>query len=107
MQSNIEIADGEITGTLKYVTDYSDFSNSLIEQSGNYLALHITSPDADRITVELVNGGNADPVEVGEDGIAVIRITDETTQTVKITVYEGHEINYRTFGLSGLTLAEE
>ena len=40
LQSDM-VADDEVTGTLKYVNGYVDFSSNTSEQSGNYLALKI------------------------------------------------------------------
>ena len=39
LQENIKIRDNVVSGTLKYVKGYNDFSTVEEEQSGNYLAL--------------------------------------------------------------------
>ena len=49
LQSDVVVADDEVTGTLKYVNGYVDFSSNTSEQEGNYLALklsliHISEP---------------------------------------------------------------
>lgn len=107
LQTDIEIGDDEITGTLKYVTGYTGFSGEVSEQSGNYLALHCAAPGSDKITVELVGGTTAHPVQLDSDGLIVVRITDKTTQKIKVVAYEGDNAVVKEYGLSGLTLNAE
>ena len=35
LQSDVVVSDDEVTGTLKYVDGYVDFSSNVSEQSGN------------------------------------------------------------------------
>lgn len=83
LQSDIAIGENEITGTLKYVTGYTGFSGEPELQSGNFLALHITTNDGAPISVELI-GGKYGPVTLDEDGILITRIANKG-QRVKIT----------------------
>lgn len=46
LQSDVVVSDDEVTGTLKYVDGYVDFSSNVSEQSGNYLALKIEAEPA-------------------------------------------------------------
>ena len=108
LQSDIEIADGKITGTLKYVDDYTGFSGDASEQVGNYLALHFESDEAETITINLI-GGTSGEKPLDEDGLAVFRITDKDAQSIEVKVTDtdtGHTSTYH-YGLSGLTLNEE
>ena len=82
LQSDIVVGDDEITGTLKYVTGYTGFSGESELQSGNYLALHITTNDGADISVELI-GGMYGPVTLDEDGIIILKISNKE-QRVKI-----------------------
>lgn len=100
------VGDDEVTGTLKLVTDYTGFSGDVSLQSGNYLALHFAHPDADRISVVL-NGGTDSAKDLDADGLAIFRITDETTQTITATAYKDGNSASRTLSLDGLTLSEE
>ena len=60
LQSDVVVSDDEVTGTLKYVDGYVDFSSNVSEQSGNYLALKIEAEPAEAETVvELVGGTKA------------------------------------------------
>ena len=82
LQSNVEVGDKEITGTIKYVEGYTGFSSKVEEQSGNYLAIHNTSNLEDDIYVELI-GGKSGPVKLDSDGIIILRLAN-TNQRVKV-----------------------
>lgn len=101
LQENIEISDDNvISGTLKYVTDYTGFSGNVAEQQGNYLALHFDVPDVDGVTLT-VNGTTLDT-----DGVIVL-IVDDTTKKVRATASKaGYPDVTKTYTLAGLTLNE-
>ena len=104
LQSNVAIGDSAITGTLKYVADYSSaFGGDL--SSGNYIAIHAEVPGVDgvTITVKVTN-----PVTLDEDGIAVLRIADKSTQTITVVASkEGCESVTKVYTLTGLTCLAE
>lgn len=106
LQSDIAIVGDEITGTLKYIADYSSaFSGD--EASGNYLALHFACDVEDAVlTVEVVNGFHG-PTTLDPDGINIFRIADKDTQKIKVTATKDGESYSRIYGLTGLTLNEE
>ena len=106
LQEDIAIADGAITGTLKYVTGYTGFSGDVSEQSGNYIALKVEAI-ADSITVELVNGTLGHPVTLDSDGMIVIRISDKTTQSITVVATKDNVSETHNFSISGLTLNAE
>ena len=60
LQSDVVVSDDEVTGTLKYVDGYVDFSSNVSEQSGNYLALKIEAEPAEAETVVELVGGTKD-----------------------------------------------
>lgn len=101
LQENISISDDNvISGTLKYVTDYTGFSGNVAEQQGNYLALHFDVPDVDGVTLT-VNGTTLDT-----DGVIVL-IVDDTTKKVRATASKaGYPDVTKTCTLTGLTLNE-
>ena len=106
LQENVAISGREITGTLKLVTDYTGFS-SATDESGNYLALHVTQePEDATVTVELIGGKNG-AVELDDDGLIVLKIADTAKQSVKVTVTNGEDTATKTYSLKGLTLATE
>ena len=67
LQSDMVVADDEVTGTLKYVNGYVDFSSNTSEQSGNYLALKIEAEPAEAETVVELVGGTKGPVALDDD----------------------------------------
>ena len=106
LQSDIVIDGTDISGTLKYVTDYTGFNatdNS--EQSGNYLALSVEVPEGATVTTQLINGKKGS-VDLTTDKFCIYRITNKDTQKVKFTVTKGNESKTETYSLSGLTLNE-
>lgn len=104
MQDDIEIDGTNITGTLKYIADYSSaFSGD--EASGNFLALHFDSDVEDVVlTVEVV-GGFHGPTTLDESRITVFRIAN-TEQKIKITASKNGESYSKIYDLSGLVLEE-
>ena len=101
LQENIVIGDDTITGTLKYVSDYTGFSGDASLQTGNFIVLHADVPDVDgvTITVKVTN-----PVVLDEDRIAVLRIADKSSQTITVVASkEGYESVTKVFDLTGLT----
>lgn len=99
LQSGISVGKNSITGTLKYIADYSSAFQEELD-SGNYLAIHAYVPDVEdaTITVKVTN-----PVTLDEDGIAVLRIADKSSQTLTVVASkEGYPSITREFSLSNL-----
>lgn len=101
LQSDIVINDDNITGSLKYVTDYTGFSSNPEEQNGNYLAIHCTNNYEDPISVEII-GGTHGPVQLDSDGIIVLFIRNNE-QEIKVT--SGDLV--KTYSLTELELLSE
>ena len=97
----IVVGDDKITGTLKYVTGYTGFSGEPELQSGNYLALHITTNDNTDISVELI-GGMYGPVTLDEDGIIILKIANKEQ---RVKVVSGNMI--KEYSLANLNLLFE
>ena len=107
LQSDVVVADDEVTGTLKYVNGYVDFSSNTSEQSGNYLALKIEAEPAEAETVVELVGGTKGPVALDDDMNIVPLIKNKDTQSIKVTTTHNEESITKTYGLSGLTLETE
>lgn len=110
LQSNVIVSDSEITGTLHYVTGYTEFSGDEEKQSGNYLAFVVEPvPDDATVTVEFVGANTTiGPVELEpDDRSLVFRITDKSKQSIKITTKSGESSTTKTYALSGLILESE
>lgn len=101
MQSGVAIGGGKITGTLKYIADYTaagfDMSNG-----NHFLVLHYTGDG----TSLYVKKGNGSYTQLGADGLCISQITDAVeTITVKATKADG-DIKETTYTLN-LTLEEQ
>lgn len=104
LQSDIVVnnANRTITGTLKYVTGYTQFSGDETEQSGNYLAIKLQpSPTCD---VYIRSRTTQEWKKMDSDYLLILRVTNKNEQKLYVkAVYDGQE-NYFTYSLSGLTL---
>lgn len=107
LQDGITVADGAITGTLKY---YDDASSALVTDwdAGNFLAIQFAADDWNDYTSVLVG---LDPSESSglvelindPDKSGVFKITDKDTQVLKIVLSDGVSTVTQEFDLSGLT----
>ena len=102
MQDNLAVADGAVTGTLKYlgsgqlVTDWG---------AGNFMALKFGDGTEGAVTkVGLTPSVSSGLVELDDDRDAVIKVTDKDTQKLTVeTTYNGQTFT-QYYDLSGLTL---
>ena len=105
LQRNVSISNNRIGGILNYVDDYSGFSSDPSLTSGNYLVIHAEVPGVEgvSISVKVTN-----PVILDEDGIAVLRIADKSSQTVTVVASkEGCEDVEMVFDLNDLECQSE
>lgn len=104
LQENVSINGTNVTGTLKYVTDYTGFSGDVSEQSGNYLAWKFTTgiTGAD---IKIKYGNKAEKT-LDSDGILILRVASLSNR-LRVRVVKGDTVyNVTTFDLSGLTLED-
>lgn len=101
MQSDIEIANGKITGESKYVTGYVGFSSNVSEQSGNYLALKATAVDG----ATIVFNGLRD-VTLDADGEIVIRLRSGVNK-LKFTATKGDVTEFIEYSIEDLEKGSE
>lgn len=99
LQENIVIdGKGNVSGTLKYVDSYPDFSNIESEQKGNYLALKFEEATQGKtVKVKLTKESTLD-----SDGQIVLLITDASKDKPLVVTVDGDE-SYQ-LNLTGLTL---
>lgn len=114
LQSDVSISGNAITGTLKYIDDYTGFSSNVSEQSGNYLALKFTNIPATATSVKVglkptyKSGSAVDDysglVEIISDpdknGVFLVR--DSATQKFIVLTTDGTNSKMDTYDLSGL-----
>ena len=104
LQDNIVVGNDAITGTLKYVADYSTAFGPGLD-SGNYIALHCEVPDVDDVTIEVTV---TSPVTLDPDGDVVLRIADKSSQTITVVASkDGYESVTKEYDLTGLTCLSE
>lgn len=105
LQSGVGVGVNDISGTLKYVTDFTGFSGDPAEQEGNYLVLHIdTDVEGATITVELIGGDHPEPVELDSDRTIILRIKNINEKIRITTSKEGYPTSTKTYTLGGLKL---
>jgi len=106
MQTGVAVANGAITGSLSYLS-----SGQLVTDwgAGNFLALKFDDidPDATSVKVGLEPSAGSGLVELDEDKLGVFKITDKDTQKFVVVSSDGLYKLKQTYGLSGLTVAEE
>lgn len=108
LQKNVYVGRNSVNGTLNYVSNYTGFSSKPEEQSGNYLALHCTVPEAPDATIAVeVVGGTSGPVTLTDDGLIVDRIANTKQKIRVVASKEGYDSVTRTFSLTELNLASE
>lgn len=106
MQSGITVANGAITGTLKYIA-----SGAIADDwgPGNFICLKF--PDADLSTTVVKVGLNPSQgsglVELDSDKNGVFKVTDKSAQQFVVVQRKGDAVTVQSFDLSGLTCETE
>lgn len=110
-QSDVAVANGEITGTLKFI-EGGLASSGPLAGDGHFLALKFDNYASGltyaNVQVGLVPSASGMELQtLDSDKDAVFKITDKANQKVKVVQSDnaGHK-NVQFFGLSGLTLEE-
>lgn len=107
LESGIAISNNAISGTLKYVSDYTGFSGNVAEQSGNYLAVKFDIPDVDTskytIQVRLI-GGDHGAVTLDSDGIVIFRIKNTNQKVEAVATADGLPTVTKVYSLTNLVL---
>ena len=111
MQTGITVADGAITGTLKFIQGGITPTGTL-SGDGNFLALKfIDNSNADSIKVGLVpSASGMDLVELDADMDGVFKVSGKiggVAQVLKVVTTKNGVDKTQVFDLSGLTLNAE
>ena len=110
-QTSIAVANGKVTGTLKYIEDGLASSGPL-SGSGYFLALKWTNPDTTKVTslkVGLEPSAGTGLVECIDDTDrnGVVKVTNKNVQKFVLIQSDGLNINKQTLDLSQLTLEDD
>lgn len=104
LQSGIVVGSNAITGTLKYVSDYTGYSEDPEDQKGNYIALHMAVPGEEDVSISCGIGTTS---AVGSDGIAVLIVKSLATPITVTASKAGYDSVTKTFNISNLVLESE
>ena len=103
-QSNIQIQDNKVTGTLNYIEGFTEFNGSdPTEQEGNYLFLNFKDTVGDQITSRLIGGKNPNAVDCTSDKWMLYLVTASCTG-IDVTVTKDGMTNTKVYDISELTL---
>lgn len=94
------LADGSVTGTLKYVADYTDFSSNVSEQSGHYFPVRLTQSGS---TMTLKKNGAVLPGKenLPFDPEIILRVESKaTTFTIEVDGSDVVTLNFRSATLA-------
>lgn len=110
MQSSVVVADGAISGTLKFIQ--GGIAPGTLSGDGNFLALQfVDNAGADKIEVGLVPSATGMPLQtLDSDMDAVFKVAGEiegVPQVLKVVTTVGDISKTQTFDLSGLELKSE
>ena len=105
MQENIVIANGKITGTLKFVKG-GIAPSGILAGDGYFLALKFSDVDetATSKKVGLVPSAGSGLVELDEDMNAFCRISDKSAQIFEVVITDGTRTGVQKFDLTDLVL---
>lgn len=103
MQSNVVISNGVASGTLHYISGWTEFSSKVAEQSGNYIALKVNGvPEGATVTYKL-KGSSKAPVTLDQDRNIVIICTNKPSAVLQFTVTSGEDSVVKEVALSDIT----
>lgn len=108
LQSGVKFGANAITGTLKYIENWTWFDSDPEINTGNFLVFKSTLSGADKITAQLIGAKvNPGPIELDSDGIAIFHVTNKDTQMVQVVAYKGDLVQTKLYTLNGLTCETE
>lgn len=100
LQEDVEFGEDSVTGTLKYVSDYSSAFGAGMD-SGNYICYHCEVPGHPEATIKVTANIEA---TLDEDGNVITYVGDKDTLKIKVTAsLNGYRSVTREFDLSDLT----
>ena len=94
LQSGVKFGANAITGTLKYIENWTWFDSDPEINTGNFLVFKSTLSGADKITAQLI-GAKVNPGP------------NKDAQMVQVVAYKGDLVQTKLYTLSGLTCETE
>ena len=108
LQSGVKFGANAITGTLKYIENWTWFASNPEINTGNFIAFKATLTGADKITAQLIGSKVSHaPQELDSDGIGIFHITDKDSQLIQIVAYKDGKTQSKLYTLNGLTCETE
>lgn len=102
IQSNIQVANNYITGTSKFLSGSNAITN--VWGEGNFIALKFSDfAETDTVKVGIVPTQGSGMQELDEDKDALFKITDKSTQVIKVVTSNGVKSKTDLYYLGGLT----
>lgn len=89
---------------LKLVAEYTGFSDDPEKQEGYYLAIKASVPGFDDVSIQVES--EADVVALDSGDSFVIRVTDKSSQTIRVVASDGSISFSKTFSLNALDLED-
>lgn len=91
------------SGTLHYVSGWTEFSSKVSEQSGNYIALKVVGAPSEAVITYKLKGSSKAPVTLDSDRNIVVICTNKPNAVLQFTVTMGEDSVVREVALSDIT----
>lgn len=107
LQTDVVVHDDYIKGNLKYVTNFTGYSQDTSENFGNFIALHFTATEGATTTIQIIGRDTLrEPTALDSDMNAVIRIVDKNKDKLKVvTTTTGGETLTKIYSFANLRCA--
>lgn len=107
LQEEMTVKDNKVTGSLRYVEDYTGFSGDPEEQEGNFIAIHCEVPEVSGTTINYITKSGNKWVVDPSDGLIVLRINGPmTTMTFEVSHNDYGTIT-KTYDVSSVVCEKE
>lgn len=103
MQTDLAINNGVASGTLHYISGWTEFSSKVAEQSGNYIALKVANVPSEATVTYKLKGSSKAPVTLDQDRNIVVICTNKPNAVLQFTVTMGEDSVVREVALSDIT----
>lgn len=102
IQEGVIVNDDYVEGTLKYVSNWTGYSQDPAENSGNFVVLKFAAPDGATTTLKNLSTGRV--VTLDSDMVAAVRVTSKRMKIEVTTTTTGGDVVKKILSFAGLTL---